>query len=244
MKKELITKTDPKSPTAEVFKTLRTNLQFMNLRKRGGLKSVLVTSTLQGEGKTWVSSNLAIAFAQMGKKVILIDADMRRGRVAPLFQVDSRPGLSNYLVDKDSNHRGKAVELESYTKETEIPNLYVMPTGDLPPNPSELLESQLVEKMIREFRDLFDIVIIDSAPTLLVTDSLILSRFADSTIIVSSYKMTKKENLKKVIGLIKNVGGNVSGIVLNKLPAKLDKYSYYGNAMGMVDHSSRKSPRI
>lgn len=227
MKKELIAKTDPKSPVTETFKTLRTNLQFMNLKK-GELRSLLITSTVPGEGKTWVSSNLAIAFAQMGKKVILVDADMRKGRIAPLFQVDVRPGLSNYLYEKDT--KDKKSTLETYTKETEVSNLYVMPTGDLPPNPSELLESPKTEELINELKEWFDIIIIDSTPSLFLTDALILSRLVDSTVIVSAHKITKKENLQKVKSLIENVGGNLSGIVFNKIPVKLNQYNYYSNS--------------
>ena len=108
MKRELITHKDPKSPVAEVFRTLRTNIQFMNSNKQ--LKTLLVTSTLPGEGKSWVASNLAIAFAQAGKRIILIDADMRKGRLYNLFEVAPRPGLSNYLSGisenpQDANHK-------------------------------------------------------------------------------------------------------------------------------------------
>ncbi len=235
MKKELIIKTDPKSPVAETFKTLRTNLQFMNLKKRE-LKTLLVTSTIQGEGKSWIASNLAIAFAQIGKKVVLVDSDMRRGRISQLFQVDVRPGLSNYLCEK-----GTKKTLEEYTKETEVQNLYVMPTGDLPPNPSELLENKRIEKLIKDLQEWFDIIIFDSTPSLLVTDALILSRLVDSTIIVAAYKVTKKENLQKVKNLINNVGGNISGVVLNKLPLKLDEYCYYSNdSMAVVENGSRR----
>ena len=106
MKRELIVHQDPKSPISEVFRTLRTNIQFMNTK--GKLKTILVTSTLPGEGKSWVSSNLAVTFAQAGKKVVLIDADMRKGRQYSIFEVSPRPGLSNYLsgIDEsnDENH--------------------------------------------------------------------------------------------------------------------------------------------
>ena len=243
MKKELIAKTDPKSPVTETFKTLRTNLQFMNLKK-GELRSLLITSTVPGEGKTWVSSNLAIAFAQMGKKVILVDADMRKGRVAPLFQVDVKPGLSNYLYSKDKSSKNKKMALETYTRETEIANLYVMPTGDLPPNPSELLESPRTEELINELKEWFDIIIIDCTPSLFLTDALILSRLVDSTVIVSAHKITRKENLLKVKGLIENVGGNLSGIVLNKIPVKLNQYNYYSNnSMNVVSDKSLRRRR-
>ena len=144
MKKELITQRSPKSPIAETFRTLRTNLQFMNSQK--DLKTILITSTMPGEGKSWISSNLAVTFAQAGKKVILVDADMRKGRLATMFSVNSTPGLSNYLSGVDE--RGKKIDILKYVTTTEIDNLYIIPSGNVPPNPSELLASEKTEEML------------------------------------------------------------------------------------------------
>ena len=112
MKKELITFRNPKSPISETFRTLRTNIQFMNVNKR--MKTLLITSTLPGEGKSWVASNLAITFAQAGKQVILIDADMRKGRLYSIFGVEPRPGLSNYLSGYYENQ--ESVNIDKYLK--------------------------------------------------------------------------------------------------------------------------------
>ena len=139
MKKELVTDQDPKSPISEVFRTLRTNIQFMNTK--GKLKSILVTSTLPGEGKSWTASNLAVTFAQAGKKVIIIDADMRKGRVYSIFDVSPRPGLSNYLSGVDWDEGEASSNIADYIQETDIENLYVLTAGNVPPNPSELLIS-------------------------------------------------------------------------------------------------------
>ena len=144
MKKELIVQKNPKSPIAEMFRTLRTNLQFMSSKN---LRTILVTSTMPGEGKSWTASNLAITFAQTGKKVVLIDADMRKGRLATLFQTNKKPGLSNFLSGIGSNGMNENVDILTYIKPTEVENLFLIPTGNLPPNPAELLGTEATVKM-------------------------------------------------------------------------------------------------
>ena len=226
MKKELIAHKDPKSPVSEIFRTLRTNIQFMNSNKQ--LKTLLVTSTLPGEGKSWVSSNLAVAFAQAGKRVVLIDADMRKGRLYNIFGVLPRPGLSNYLSGVNENSFEKN-NLVNFLRETEVPNLYVMPAGNIPPNPSELLITPQMVNLLDELKQECDLIIIDGTPSKLVTDAVILSRIVDSTIVVTAHNQTKKDDLQKVIRDIKNVGGNIAGVVFNKIPVSAKKYNetYY-----------------
>ena len=226
MKKELIAHKDPKSPVSEIFRTLRTNIQFMSSNKK--LKTLLVTSTYPGEGKSWVSSNLAVAFAQAGKRVILIDADMRKGRIYNIFGVLPRPGLSNYLSGVNENSQ-EANNLINYLRETEVPNLFVMPAGNIPPNPSELLITPQMVELLEELKQECDLIIIDGTPSKLVTDAVILSRIVDSTIVVTAHNQTKKDDLQKVIRDIKNVGGNIAGVVYNKIPVSAKKYNetYY-----------------
>ena len=229
MKKELIAELDPKSPISEVFRTLRTNIQFMNTK--GKLKTILVTSTFPGEGKSWVASNLAVTFAQAGKKVVLIDADMRKGRQYSIFGVSPIPGLSNYLsgIGIDENQE---LDIVDFVQETEVDNLFIIPAGNIPPNPSELLISPQMVNLLEELKDLCDIVILDGTPNELVTDSLILTRLVDSTIIVTACKETKKENLKRAIANIQNVGGKIAGVVVNKVPVSAKRYQqsyYYGS---------------
>lgn len=225
VKKELVAHKDPKSPVSETFRTLRTNIQFMNTNKR--LKTLLVTSTMPGEGKSWVASNLAVTFAQAGRRVILIDADMRKGRVYSIFGVTPRPGLSNYLSGVGENDERN--DLGNYLRKTEIPNLYVMPAGNIPPNPSELLVTHQMRNLLEELKRECDIVIIDGTPSKLVTDAVILSRFTDSTIVVTAHNQTKKDDLAQVVKDIKNVGGHVAGVVYNKIPIASKKYNetYY-----------------
>ena len=229
MKKELVTQQDPKSPISEIFRTLRTNIQFMNTK--GKLKSILITSTLPGEGKSWVASNLAVTFAQAGKKVILIDADMRKGRIYSIFGVSPRPGLSNYLSGVYENEDASN-DLADYIQETDIENLYAISAGNVPPNPSELLITDQMVDLKSKLEELCDIIIFDGTPSQLVTDSLILARIVDSTVIVTASKLTKKEDLKRVINNIKNVGGKIAGVVVNKLEIDSKKYEqsyYYGS---------------
>ena len=225
MKRELIAHKDPKSPISEIFRTLRTNIQFMNTNKN--LKTLLVTSTMPSEGKSWVASNLAVAFAQAGKRVVLIDADMRKGRLYNIFGVLPRPGLSNYLSGIDENNG--PINIINYLRETEVPNLYIMPAGNIPPNPSELLITPQMLNLLQELEEKCDLIIIDGTPSKLVTDAVILSRIVDSTIIVTAHNQTKKDDLQKVIRDIKNVGGNIGGIVYNKKPISTKKYNenYY-----------------
>jgi capsular exopolysaccharide synthesis family protein len=234
MKKELIVQRDPKSPISEIFRTLRTNIQFMSSSKE--LKTLVVTSTLPGEGKSWISANLAIIFAQAGKRVILVDADMRKGRLYHLFNVPPKPGLSNYLSGIDAAGKDRNNILD-YIRETEIENLFFIPSGNVPPNPAELLVSDRANEMIKQLKKMSDIVIFDGTPSLLVTDAIILSRFVDSTIIVTSCNETKIENLDKVKKGIENVGGKIAGVVLNKVPMTAKRYEnsyYYGSKAGRM----------
>ena len=177
MKRELIAHEDPKSHVSELFRTLRTNIQFMNSSRH--LKSLLVTSTLPGEGKTWVSSNLAIAFAQTDKRVVLIDADMRKCCLHDIFNVKACPGLSNYLAGMGAENP-QSDDISAYLRETEIPNLYLLPSGNVPPNPSELLSSPQMSHLLHKLKGMFDLIVIDATPSKLVTDAVVLSYTAVS----------------------------------------------------------------
>lgn len=231
MKREVVAHKDPKSPISEVFRTLRTNIQFINTDKK--IKTLLVTSTLPGEGKSWIASNLAVTFAQAGKKVVLIDADMRKGRQCIIFNTLPKPGLSNYLSQVGiEENKNDAKGIITCLQKTEIKNLYIMPAGSIPPNPSELLVSKKMTKLLEKLKKVCDIVIIDGTPCELVTDAVVLSRIVDSTIIVTAHKKTKKDALQRVIKNIQNVGGKITGIVINKMPISgkkyEEKYYYYG----------------
>lgn len=231
MSLEIITYKSPKSPIAESYRTLRTNLQFTSAGKE--LKTILITSSMPGEGKSWTSSNLAVAFAQSGKKVLLIDADMRKGRQHKIFGLRKDNGLSNYLsgvgshlLERDSNINDEDLLISMFNK-TEVTNLFVMTSGNVPPNPSELLQSNRMQNMVSQLKEVFDIVIFDGPPCNVVTDGLILSRMVDSVAIVASYKETKTELLKNTVKGLKNVNAKIAGIILNKVPNRNNSYYSY-----------------
>ena len=240
MKKEVVAHRNPKSPISEVFRTLRTNIQFMNVNKK--LKALLITSTFPGEGKSWVTANLAVTFAQAGKKVMLIDSDMRKGRQYAIFGLAPKPGLSNFLSQTEIDEKGELTEdISSYIQSTEIENLYVMTAGSVPPNPSELLVSGQMVTLLDELKNFCDIIIIDGTPSELVTDSVILSRIVDTTIIVTAHKITKKDALDRVIKRIKNVGGKIAGVVINKVPISMKKYGEKYYQYGDNSNSDKKN---
>ena len=231
MKKEVITKINPKSPISEIFRTLRTNMQYIN--KKNGPQTMVVTSTVQGEGKSFVVANMAVTFAQANKKVIIVDADMRKGRIHEVFKIAKQPGLSNYLSGITVN--GTSDEFKDYIKQTSIENLYVLPMGNTPPNPSELIASEKMISLIKNLKEIFDVVIFDGTPSKIVTDSVILSREVDTTLIVTGHNKTKMDDLKKVQKDIENVGGKIAGVVINNVPMNTKKYAssyYYENLEG------------
>ncbi len=242
MKNEIITFTSPKSLVSETFKTLRTNIQFMNVNNE--LKSILITSIEPGEGKSWLAANLAITFAQAGKKVILVDADMRRGRQHELFGISNTKGLSNLLIVSVDDLENEIVD---YIQPTMVDNLYLIPAGIVPPNPSELLTSRKMLDVVKILEKMADIVIFDGTPSTMVTDAIILSRYVTTTILVSSYKKTKIEDLKQAKKNIENVGGRIGGVVMNKIPVsrrKSAKGYYYERAITVTPENKKKMPNF
>ena len=242
MKKEVVVIENPKSPEAEMFRNLRTNIQFMNADSEK--KVMVVTSTVPGEGKSYVTSNLAAAFAQIDKKVLIIDADMRKGRQYGIFNLRPRPGISNYLSGVvDQIFKDKKDDIKNYIQETEVKNLYLITAGSVPPNPSELLVSNKMKNIIENLSEIFDIIIFDAPPCLVVADALILARLVDFTIIVSAQNYTRMEDLNKAKISIENVGGKVAGVVLNKVQMTSKTYSnsyYYGENLTDFKPKQRK----
>lgn len=227
-KEELVTAKESKAIISEAFRTLRTNVQFSTVDTKGS-QSLLITSCLPSEGKSYVSANLAIAFAQAGKKVILVDSDMRRGRQARMFNVPNKNGLSNYISNIDSNGMEINWNLGEYIKKTGIDNLDLITAGSVPPNPAELLESARLAELVEELKRYYNVVIFDGAPILPITDSLLLGRVLGKTMLVAVHNKTKKDNLVKAKASIEDVGGKIIGIALNKVSMNANEYSnnYY-----------------
>ena len=218
---ELLVDKYPKSIVSESIKSLRTNLQFSNVDK--GFKTILVTSANAAEGKSFVSSNLAISFAQANKKVLLIDCDLRKGRLHKLFNLPNLNGFSTLLTDELENYK-------KYIKKTHIKNLSIIPRGVYPPNPSELLGSQKCKDLIVALKGKYDIIIFDGAPCNGVTDSVIMSTNVDETLIVARDARTPKKTLDVTKDSLQKVNAHITGIVLNGVNRKIAKYySYYGD---------------
>ena len=221
--RELIVNIHPKSPITEAIKTIKTNLRFSGINSK--MKTILITSSVIGEGKSFVSSNLAVSFANSGEKVLIVDCDLRRGRQAEIFEIATNLGLSDLLIDKNWTKNQK-----KYLIETRIPNLTVLTAGTVPPNPSLLLESQKMEEIMEELKNRYDRIIFDTPPVMGLPDTLIMSRLADIVLIVARAKKTTVELLESTQKDLKNVNANIVGIILNRVERQNKKYySHYYN---------------
>lgn len=213
----LIVQDDPRSPRAESFRTLRTNLQFLDVGHGG--RSFIVTSSIQSEGKSTTAANLAIALADSGVRVLLVDADLRRPKVAKYMGLEGAVGLTDALIGR--------VQLDDVVQEWGRGRLSVLPAGTVPPNPSELLGSAAMGNLIKELRSRFDVVLFDAPPLLPVTDAAILSRFVGGVILVVAAGRANRHHVEGAISALENVGSSVAGIVLTMLPTKgPDAYGY------------------
>lgn len=220
MKDELVIYSRPKSNISEDIRTIRTNLQFTS--SDNDAKVLLVTSSIPGEGKSFISSNLAAAFALTGESTLLIDSDLRLGRIHKIFGVSNKKGLSNLLVEKEID------DFEEYIKKTEITDLYVMPRGTVPPNPSELLNSSNAKRIVEFLKQNFDHIIFDGVPINGLPDSLIVAGLVDRVIIVASANYTKIEELNDTKKALEKIDANIAGVVVNRTnQAKRGKYSNY-----------------
>lgn len=232
---ELIVHHHSKSVVSEAFKTIRTNIAFSKSKEQS--RTILFTSCNASEGKSWITANMAVAYAWSNKNVIIVDADMRKGRQHNIFGVSNENGLSECLREIKDSEDYKT--LKNYIKQTNVPKVHIMTIGAVPPNPSELLSSNKLSELIQMLKCVYDVVIIDGTPCNLVADSIPVSRIADSTILVTECRRTKIEDLKNVMKLIQNVGGNIEGAILNKKEMKGKEYRkgyYYGNGYyGKVD---------
>ncbi|QUG40583.1 CpsD/CapB family tyrosine-protein kinase [Psychrobacillus sp. INOP01] len=220
--RKLVVLTNPKSVVSEQFRTTRTNINFS--KPDGELSTLLVTSSLQAEGKSTVSANLACLFAQEGKKVVLIDADMRKPTVHYTFHLTNTIGLSNLLTKK--------IDVTEAVKETDIENLKIITSGPIPPNPADLLSAKSMEEVIVELKKEFDLILFDAPPVLSVTDAQILANKSDGTILVISAGSTDKESAVKAKELLLASKAKIIGTVMNNFKLEKDHYyyQYYGTS--------------
>ena len=220
MKDELVIYNRPKSNISEDIRTIRTNLQFTPSGEE--TKVLLMTSSVPGEGKSFLSANLAAAFAQAGENTLLIDSDLRLGRIHKVFSVSNDKGLSNLLVGKNK------IDFGDFIKKTPVENLYIIPRGTVPPNPSELLNSANTKTVINFLRDKFDRVIFDGVPINGLPDSLVLAGLVDKVILVTSVGYTKIDELQEAKKALEKIDAKIAGVVVNKVSeTKRGKYSNY-----------------
>jgi non-specific protein-tyrosine kinase len=214
----VFTITQSKSLVAEAYRTLRTNLQFSSLDNP--LRSLVVTSAVATEGKTTTAANLAVVLAQSGKRVVLVDADLRRPSAHKLFGLSNGAGLTTALVEEPK-------ALNGFLRDTEVANLRLLTAGPVPPNPQELLGSQRMEEMLHKLEGDVDIVVIDTPPTLVVADANILAARADGVLMVVNTGSTRRAAVRQAVEGIQQVGANLIGVVLNMVDTRGVRGSYY-----------------
>lgn len=226
---ELIIETDPKSYIVECLKTTRTNILYAsNINKK---KAILFTSSREKEGKSFIVNNIAVAFAQANKKVLIVDTNLRtpKGR-SQIFENQTGEGLSDFIKETTENKLENLEKAKKYIKETKIPNLHILESGTIPPNPSELLSSTNMRNLLELLKSMYDLVLLDGTPSMIVSDSIALSTMVDSTILIAENKVSKINELKKTKRQIQDVGGKIMGVILNKSDVQHNKY--YGKGYG------------
>ena len=214
---ELVVHEHPSSGIAEATRAIRTNIMFMSPDRP--YRTLLVTSAAPAEGKTTVACCIAVVMAQAGKRVLLLDCDMRRPRVHRIFRTTNDIGATTALLDMD--------RVDEIVRPTEVPNLSIITTGPLPPNPSEILHSEAFARLLLALRDRFDSVVIDSPPVAPVTDAAVLSTKVDGTVLVVRALQTRKDLARRATRSLRDVGGHIVGAVLNAVDFERREYGYY-----------------
>ncbi len=211
--------TSGRSPASEAYRTLRTNIQFMTLDNL--TKSLLVVGAHPECGKTTTVTNLALALAQAGSSVLIVDTDLRRPKLHYIFGSKNFFGLTTMLIENNLN-------MTATRHRTQIPNLDILPSGPVPPNPAELLASRKMQKALKEFQSRYDYVVLDSPPMMNMADASILAQLADATILVVAYGETTREEAQKANQQLQLAKANLIGVVINGIPPHQDPYGYYG----------------
>jgi non-specific protein-tyrosine kinase len=213
-----VTLAEPRSQVAEAFRSLRTNIQFASVDQP--LRTLLITSPTPSEGKSTVAVNLGVVIAQGGKRVALIDADLRRPNVHKLLDLSNVQGLSDLFVQEH-------VSLDGTLQKTKTADLFVMTSGALPPNPAELLGSEKMYEIIRQVKEQTDLLVIDSPPVIAVTDSAVLAPRVDGVLLVFKPGVTHLAAARQAVEQLQRLGANLLGAVLNEVDLKGSRYYYY-----------------
>ncbi|MDO7907199.1 CpsD/CapB family tyrosine-protein kinase [Paenibacillus sp. JX-17] len=210
----LITTANSQSPISEEYRMLRTNIQFSSLDDQ--MQVIMIVSAEAGEGRTTTIGNLAVTYAQEGKRVLLIDTDLRRPSLHDLFHLRNVDGLTNVLANKQT--------WSEVIKDTDVEHLQLMTAGPIPPNPSDMLGSRRLRDLIAELREVYDVILVDSPPLLAATDGFILSSVCDGVVLVVNAGKAKKENVKKAKASLEKVKARILGVVLNNA-TRYDAYT-------------------
>ncbi|MFK4307396.1 capsular exopolysaccharide synthesis family protein [Bacillus sp. RC242] len=216
-KGKLIAHKEPKSTIAEQFRNIRTNIQFASVGNK--MRSIMITSPDPEEGKTTTISNLAVVLGQQGKKVLIVGADLRKPTVQNFFAIHNTKGLTNVLSGQSS--------FTECVQETAVENVYVMPAGPIPPNPAELLATERMDEVLVEAYELFDIVLIDTPPVLVITDAQLIANKCDGIILIIRSEQTEKERAVKAKQVLEQTSGKLLGVVLNDKKKHKEAYGYY-----------------
>jgi len=215
-RRPLIVRDEANSMRSEAFRSLRTNIQFL---RTGGAPTIAVTSARPSEGKTTTTANLGIALSKSGMRTVIIDADLRRPNLAKTMDVEGAVGLTDLLV-------GRA-ELDDVVQEWGFDGLSILPAGTIPPNPSELVGSEAMVRVVAELAATFDVVLVDTPPVLAVTDSALVSTLVSTTLLVTAANQTKRSDVRAAVEALARVGERADGIVLTKTKHKASRYAYY-----------------
>jgi len=237
---KLFALSEPRSPPAEAFRSLRTNIQYSSVDNP--IKSILITGANPYCGKSTISSNLGVTLAQSGARVLLVDADLRRPMLHKMFTINSEPGLSSLIFKEE-------LDLNDVVQKSIHENLMVIPSGPIPPYPAEMLASQRMKMLADQFADRFDYVIYDSPPIIAVTDAAVLAGYVNGTIFVMDYGRVKWEEAANALEQLKKVNANVIGAVINSVPrseAYYNGYQYYygSDSPGVSRKLKRKSKKL
>lgn len=214
--KKLIAYYNPESPISETYRTLRTNIQYSSVDEP--IRTLIVTSANPGDGKTTTAANLAVTYAQEGKRVLVVDADLRKPALHHWFNVSNLSGLTSVLMNESP--------WQNAVKPTDVEGLSVLASGPTPPNPTEMLNSNKMNQLIEEFKAQYDLVIFDGPPALLMSDSLIIAAKCDGVLIVVSGGVTKRQHAEKLYVSLEHVNAKVLGVVLNNKQKRERKKAY------------------
>lgn len=215
--KAIISYNDPKSVISEQYRAIRTNIEYSNVDQN--TKTILVTSSDKNEGKTTTVSNLAVSFANLNKKVLLIDCDLRNASIHKMFRLNNIYGLTDILA------KDRAVD--KCIQKTELENLYVLTAGSTPPNPAEILSSEKMKNLIEDLKNIYDYIFIDTPPIGLVTDAGALSSFIDGVVLVVKSESVEKKYLEETKKKLDAVDARILGAILNSYKSEQKDYNYY-----------------